>query len=223
MKKNLKITAIKKITPDVLQINLERPEGIEFKSGQAADISINKPGWEDKLRAFTFTSLPEDNFLQFTIKTYPNHQGVTNEMLSLSAGDELIYSGTFGDIQYKGEGIFLAGGAGITPFLSIFKQLEKENAIGKNKLIFGNKTSADIIEKEQFEKWLGQNFINVLSDENHPDYHHGFIDEAIIQKYMENDSDEYFYLCGPDPMMKAVEQHILHLGVPQNKIVREQF
>lgn len=223
MKKFLKIKSINKITPDVLQIDLERPEGIDFKAGQAADISINKPGWEDQLRAFTFTSLPEDDYLQFTIKTYPDHKGVTNEMLSLKEGEELIFSGTFGDIQYKGEGIFLAGGAGITPFISIFKNLEKENKIGANKLIFGNKTSADIIEKNRFENWLGDNFVNVLSNEEHPNYHHGFIDEAIIEKYIDNKESSYFYLCGPDPMMEAIEKQLQNIGIEKEKIVREAF
>lgn len=222
MKKFLTIKTITKITPDVLQINLERPEGIHFEAGQAADISINKPGWEDQLRAFTFTSLPEDDFIQLTIKTYPSHNGVTNELLNLKSGDELIYSGTFGDIQYKGEGIFLAGGAGITPFISILKVLNKAHKIGNNKLIFGNKTHKDIIEKDNFESLLGKNFINVLSDEKHNSYHHGYIDEAIIRKYMDNPSS-YFYLCGPDPMMKAIEQHLINIGIEKEKIIQEAF
>lgn len=86
--------------------------------GQAVDISINKPGWEEKLRAFTFTSLPKDEYIEFTIKTYPTHEGVTQQLLLLNKEDEIIIHDVFGSITYKGEGIFVAGGAGITPFIS---------------------------------------------------------------------------------------------------------
>lgn len=50
--------------------------------------------------------------------------GVTNELLSLKAGDNLIVNDIFGAIHYKGEGTFIAGGAGVTPFISIFRDLK---------------------------------------------------------------------------------------------------
>ena len=136
----VKILTIGHITRDALQIFTEKPQGIEFSPGQAIDISINKEGWEDEIRPFTFTSLPDDDYLQFTIKTYPSHKGVTNELLQLRKNDELILGDVFGAIEYKGEGCFIAGGAGITPFISIFRYLRSKNAIGDNKLIYGNKT-----------------------------------------------------------------------------------
>ena len=124
MKQVITITKLLKITPDVIRVTASKPEGISFVPGQAADISINMPGWEDKLRAFTFTSLPTDDYLEFTIKTYPDRKGVTHQLLTLQIGDKLIIHGIFGDIHYKGEGIFIAGGAGI-PLLSRFLNRSK--------------------------------------------------------------------------------------------------
>ena len=98
-------------------------------------------------RPFTFTCLPNDDYLEFTIKTYPSHKGVTNELLQLKQEDELILHDVFGAIAYKGEGVFIAGGAGVTPFISIFRFLRSKNEIGGNKLIFANKRKADIILK----------------------------------------------------------------------------
>ena len=121
---HVKIKSIKHVTHDVLQIVTEKPENLKFTPGQATEVSINRNGWMDKKRPFTFTPLPVDNFLQFTIKTYPSHQGVTNQLLKLNTGDELILHDVFGAIAYKGEGLFIAGGAGVTPFISIFKHLE---------------------------------------------------------------------------------------------------
>lgn len=105
----VKIKSIEHLTHDVLRIVAEKPANLSYEPGQAVDISINKPGWEKELRAFTFTSLPEDDHIEFSIKTYPSHNGVTNQLLSLHAGDELIVGDVFGDIHYKGEGIFIAG------------------------------------------------------------------------------------------------------------------
>jgi ferredoxin-NADP reductase len=80
---NVKILSIGHVTHDVLQIFTERPQQLDFNPGQATEISINKEGWQNERRPFTFTSLPSDDYLQFTIKTYPSHKGVTNELLRL--------------------------------------------------------------------------------------------------------------------------------------------
>ncbi|HAQ70567.1 hypothetical protein N9545_08400 [Salibacteraceae bacterium] len=80
-------------------------------------------------------------------------------------GDELIIGESWGTIGYKGEGTFISGGAGVTPFISIIRHLHFKNEIGNNKLIFANKQKSDIILQREFEAILGENFINILSDE----------------------------------------------------------
>ena len=109
----VKIKAIQHITRDVLSIKTEKPLQYNFRPGQATDVSINKAGWQSELRPFTFTCLPDDAYLEFTIKTYPSHKGVTNKLLELKPNDELILHDVFGAIAYKGEGVFIAGGAGV--------------------------------------------------------------------------------------------------------------
>lgn len=218
----VKIKTIEYLTHDVLKVVTEKPPTIQYQPGQAADISISRPDWEKELRAFTFTSLPSDDHLEFTIKTYPTHNGVTKQLLSLKKGDELLIHAVFGDITYKGEGVFIAGGAGVTPFISIFKQLEKENKIGNNKLIFANKTKSDIILEDRFHQLLGENFINILSDENIVNYEFGFISADLIKKHL-NELTPYIYLCGPEPMMQAVEKQLAQLGISESFIVKEAF
>ncbi len=218
----VKIISSEHLTHDVLRIVAEKPAGLTYIPGQAVDISINTPDWQNELRPFTFTSLPGEDHIEFTIKTYPSHQGVTNQLLSLGKGDELIIHKPFGDIHYKGEGIFIAGGAGVTPFIAIFRNLEKHHEIGNSKLIFANKTKADIILEEKFTKLLGENFINILSDENYPGYAHGYINAEFLKKQMDGNL-KYYYLCGPDPMMDAVEKQLASLGVAESSIVKEGF
>ena len=218
----LKIKSIEHITHDVLKIVVVKPLHYNFISGQATEVAINKDGWKDKKRPFTFTSLPEDDFLQFTIKTYPEHKGVTNELLQLKKDDELILHEVFGAITYKGEGVFIAGGAGVTPFISIFRDLQSKNKIGDNKLIFANKMKADIILEQEFKSLLGKNFINILSDEKTEEYAQGQITERFLKANI-SDFNQQFYLCGPPPMMEAVQKQLSNLGISKESITVEKF
>lgn len=218
----VKINSIKHVTHDTLQIVTEKPQNFNFTPGQATNVSINKKGWEDEKRPFTFTSLPEDDYLEFIIKTYPSHEGVTNEMLKLEANDELILSDVYGAITYKGEGVFIAGGAGVTPFISIFRYLDSINEVGNNKLIFGNKTKKDIILAQEFEELLGENVINILSDEETREYAHGFITKDFLENYFDK-SIRNVYLCGPPKMMELVKEKLEKMGVDKEAITEEEI
>jgi ferredoxin-NADP reductase len=218
----VKLNSIKHITHDVLQIVTEKPQKYTFTPGQATEVSINKSGWKDEKRPFTFTSLPIDDFLEFTIKTYPSHKGVTNELLKLKKDDELILHDVFGAISYKGEGIFIAGGAGVTPFISIFRYLQSKKKTGNNKLIFANKTKGDIILEPEFKNLLGNNFINILSDEKQKGYAHSHITADFLKAHISN-STKYIYICGPPPMMDAIEKQLIHLNVDEKHIIKEEF
>src|SRR5450759_262363 len=218
----VKITAIGKVTHDTIKIVTEKPQQYIFTPGQATEISINKNDWRDEKRHFTLTCLPENDYLEFTIKTYPDHKGVTNELLQLKKNDELILHDIFGAIAYKGEGVFIAGGAGVTPFISIFRYLQSKKEIGNNKLIFANKTKADIILEQEFKKLLGNNFINILSDEKAHGYANGQITEAFIKAHC-GGLNKIFYICGPPPMMEAIEKQLANLRVHERSIVKESF
>jgi len=216
----VKISSIERVTHDVLRIVTGKPIGFSFVSGQATEIAINKTGWLKEKRPFTFTCLPEDNYLEFTIKTYPAHKGVTNELLSLKKNDELILHDVFGAITYKKEGVFIAGGAGVTPFISIFRQLQSKNEIGNNVLVFANKTKADIILENEFKEMLGDAFINILSDEKVPGYHYGMISEDFLKANLPG-FERQFYVCGPPPMMDAILKQLTNLGVGKNAVTVE--
>lgn len=218
----VKIKSITNATHDVLRIVTEKPESYSFVSGQATEVSINKKVWSAKKNPFTYTSLPTDNFLEFTIRTYPQHRNVTNKLLKLVIGDELILHDVFGTISYKGEGVFIAGGAGVTPFISIIRYLKSRKEIGNNKLVFANKTKADIINEQEFKDLLGKNFINILSEEKVHGYDQGFITESFL---IENKIDKAgnYYLCGPPPMMDAIEKLLTQLQIQKKAIIKETF
>lgn len=217
------IRDIQQITHDVKQFKFDKPDGFEFVPGQATEVSIDKDGWREEKRPFTFTSLNEDPYLQFTIKTYPDHNGVTEQIGKLEEGDAFIIDDPWGTIQYKGPGVFLAGGAGVTPFIAILRRLAREENIEGNTLIFSNKTDRDIILKDEFEAMLGDHFINVITDEPTDDYIYldGFIDKAFLEEQID-DFDQPFYVCGPMPFNEAIMGYLKELGADPDALVFEE-
>lgn len=220
MKQLVEVRAIEHLTHDVVHLTFDKPAGYTFTPGQAADIAIDRPGWAETLSCFTFTSLPEEDHLEFVIKTYPSRKRVSNELLSVKPGEKLWLHDPFGDISYQGPGLFIAGGAGITPFLAILKGLEKRGEVGQNTLIFGNRTKGDIILEDYFRGLLGDRFVNVLSEEEVAGYGHGYVTADIIQAHQAAGLDHY-YLCAPPPMQAAVKKALAGLGVKPEQVVQE--
>jgi ferredoxin-NADP reductase len=216
----VKILNIEQVTHDVKRFRIEKPAGYSFLPGQATEVSINTTALRDEKRPFTFTCLKTASYLEFTIKIYTSRNGVTNELGKLKPGDELIIRDVWGAITYKGEGVFIAGGAGITPFISIFRDLQTRNEIMGNKLLFANKTKADIILEKEFQQLLGKNFINILSDEKAEGYYYGMMNEAFLKENI-TDLNKRFYVCGPPPMMDSVMKLLSGLGVGENSITLE--
>jgi ferredoxin-NADP reductase len=218
----VKILKIENVTHNVKRFTISKPPSYQFTPGQATDVVIDQPAWKAERRPFTFTSLNEWDTLEFTIKIYSDHNGVTNELGKLSPGDQLILHDVWGAIHYKGEGVFIAGGAGVTPFIAILRDLHRQHKIGNNKLIFSNRTKADIILKDEFEHMLGDNFINTITNEKTGEYDNEKIDKSYLEKNIKN-LDQYFYICGPDAMVEDIHKELLAIGVKEEKIVTEEF
>ena len=221
MEKIVKILSIRDVTHDVRSYQIEKPEGYQFQPGQATELSIHEDKWKEERRPFTFTSLNEWPYLEFTIKSYHDHDGVTHQLNTLKPGDELILRDVWGAIAYKGEGYFIAGGAGITPFIAIFRQLHKDGAIGSNQLYFSNKTRQDIILKDEFDSILGPNAHYILTREEDPAYRKGPINKEFLLREI-RDFSKPFYVCGPDKMVADINQHLAELGVNPETIVFEK-
>jgi ferredoxin-NADP reductase len=221
MEHKVKILEIEHLTHDVKKFQCEKPGGYDFVPGQATEVSINKEGWENEKRPFTFTSLAESPYLEFVIKIYKDHPGMTNELDSLKAGDELIVNDVWGAIEYKGPGYFIAGGAGITPFIAILRRLKKENKLQGNKLFFSNKTSRDVIIREELSSMLNGSAIYAITDELSEFGHNGFINEAFLRDHVD-DFSKNFYLCGPPKMVEAMQEVLGKLGASSEAVVFEK-
>jgi ferredoxin-NADP reductase len=217
----IRILSAEYITHDVRQFRLEKPEGFTFRPGQATELSVNKGEWKDKRNPFTFTSLRDAPYLEFTIKIYPERQGVTNQLSLLNPGDTVILREPWGAIEYKGPGYFIAGGAGITPFISILRNLKYEASVGDNKLFYSNKTDKDIILADELKFILGENAHFTISRQKDSKYDQRRIDENFLKAEV-NDFSKHFYVCGPDPMVFALTETLKKLGASPDTIVFEK-
>ena len=217
----VKLLETRQVTHDVKEFRFEKPKGYRFIPGQATDMTINKPGYTDKKNPFTFTGYNDDPFIQFTIKRYPDHHGVTDQLHQLQPGDTVIVHDVWGAIEYRGPGFFLAGGAGITPFLAILRQLHREKKAQGNSLFFSNKTVGDIIEHQELLDILGVSANFILSKDDTPGYFHTRIDKTFLKEQVSN-FKQPFYICGPDQMVADLTNTLKELGADPESLVFEK-
>lgn len=227
MGKIVKIKKIETVTHDVKRFVLEKPSGYKYIPGQATDVSINKPKWNKETHPFTFTSLNKDSNLELTVKgyprsIYPKHLGMTEALHKLKIGDELNISEPWGTINYKGPGVFIAGGAGITPFIAILRDLREKNKLSGNKLIFSNKTKDDVILEKEFREIFETNdLILTLTREKAEGYQNGRVDQKFLKEHIK-DFDQHFYICGPKIMVSDLKSILAKQGARTDSVVFEE-
>ena len=216
----VKVLKTEFLAHNVKRFIVEKPQGYTFIPGQATDVSINKPGLETELRPFTFTSTNDEDHLEFTIKIYKSHQGITAKMLEVNEGDELIIHEVFGAIHYEGPGLFLAGGAGITPFLAIFREQKRQGGFTGSTLFFANRNENDVFLREELKQLFGENYIDILSEPTAPQ-HPAFIEMKMLKEEVLKGTDR-FYICGPDKFIEIMVENLMSLGIRKNQIVIEE-
>jgi propane monooxygenase reductase component len=221
MQTSVKIIDTIPVTHNVRHYRVERPKGYGFSPGQATEMSIDRDGWRDEKRPFTFTSLPGADYLEFTIKSYFDHTGVTSQLWSLGAGDGLILRDTWGTIQYKGPGTFIAGGAGVTPFIAILRDLHAKGKIAGNRLIVSNQSEKDIILRDEFEAMEGLEIIWTVTGGGRTGLLQERIDSGFLERHVADFSGN-FYLCGPDSMVKDLRGLLEDAGADVGNVTWEK-
>lgn len=217
----VRIHTIESLNHNVRRLVTDKPEGYDFEPGQATLVAVDKEGFRDEKRPFTFTSLPSEEHLEFTIKTYPSHEGVTDMIDDLAEGDHLLIEDPWGAITYQGKGVFIAGGAGLTPMLAILKDQAAKKKDAVEGLIFSNKKRKDLFLKDELEACTNGKVLLTFTQETVDGAEKGRVNRDFLKRHVDR-FDQFFYVCGPPEMVDSVSGDLEELGADPDKIVVEE-
>jgi len=171
---------------------------------------------------FTISSAPAEDVLRLTIKASGNF---TRDLFAkLKEGADAIIEGAYGMFNYKTGGlkqIWIAGGIGLTPFLSFVRDMDGDLRHNVD-LYYTVRHPEEAIFVNELEAGAAKNprlkvHIRYSSKDG------SLTIEDIVKNAGGNVSGHDVYLCGPLPMMQAFEKKFLDLGLPKNNIHYEEF
>lgn len=142
-------------------------------------------------------------------------------MDDLKPGDNLLIEDAWGAIKFQGPGVFIAGGAGITPMLAILREQKQERSGAVHQLIFANSTGKDLFLAEELEGYVEGEFLKVFSQEKVPGAIYGRVNKPFLEKHLTN-LEENFYVCGPPKMVTDIQKALQEMGVDASRIVAEE-
>ncbi len=213
----VKLLKQEKVTHDVMGLTLERPAGFVFTAGQSIEISLEPPGGPVEKGTYSLLGLHDDQVLQVAMKTTPVNPAINAHLKRLETGGTLQISGPQDEVVYRGPGVFIAGGSGITAFMGIFRQLHKEAKLGGNLLICANKRGEDFCFEGELYTLFGTNLISILAMEDRPRNASGDIDPTFIRRHV-SQLEQPFYVCGPEPWVNAVADVLTEVGVAKSRM-----
>jgi len=215
------VKRVKKIG-DILEIYLEaKSKPIAFFPGQFVYLSFDDPELREA-HPFTFSSSPDNKIVRFSVKILGDY---TSKLKKLVPGTKAVIWGAHGRM-YQGfyankEVVCIAGGIGITPFLSLLEYEINHPKKRKIDLFYSVKSKNEAVYDRELEEWENrlERFI----------YHPNFGDSkprltmAKIKKTIGSVENKRFYLCGPTSMMKSMIKQLKNIGVKNNSIIFEDF
>jgi len=207
--------------------------GMRFIPGQFAWLTAWTSPFTDQEHPFSISSSASNpKLIAFTIKQLGDF---TSTIKDMQPGQQVYLDGPFGafsiDRQPHAKGyVFIAGGIGITPMMSMLRTLKERGDQRPLVLIYANNRWGDVTFREEIEKIqeeLNLKVVHVLADP--PDDwqgERGFVTKDILEKYLpkERQKDIYeIFICGPPPMMDIVEKLLPQVGVPLGDFHSERF
>ncbi|AHC13600.1 ferredoxin reductase family protein [Salinispira pacifica] len=240
-KKPYMLSSIEPLNHDVVQLSFAG-EDLDHKPGQFAFISLKIGDKTEPAHPFTISSSPISKDVVFTIKAVGDF---TSQLVDNHAGSSAYIEGPYGRFSYTNVDdssplLFIAGGVGITPMLSMLRLLRKDDPDRRIVFIWGNKTEEDIFLKEELREIQNDmknlKMVHVLSKAQDPgsvnaaqaaeipgllDY--GFVDESCLNRHAAVEKDWEVFVCGPPVMMSKLSKTLKVSGVPSAKVHMEKF
>lgn len=225
----------KEIAEDTMEFTFDTSGSeYDFKPGQHTDYALIDPPQTDAegdIRTFSFANAPGENKLVFA--TRMRDTAFKNSLQKIALGTKLKVKGPMGRMTLHQDetkpAVFLVGGIGITPFMSILRNVAANTPNRNIVLIYSNKNEASAAyyqELHQLETKLPNfEFVPSFTDEQPVGWQGetGRIDAAMASKYVPDPSGSIFYTAGPPAMVSAIIKLVEGLGVPEEQIRSEDF
>ncbi len=237
--RKLTVTDIHKTIRDavVLTLQPEANEQFEFVQGQYLTFRHEFDG-EELRRSYSICAGKDEDVLQVGIKRVDGGSFSTWANSELQIGDTLEAMSPMGNFYAKPSSdnphyLAFAGGSGITPILSILKTGLKNELSARFTLIYTNRNPNTIMFREELEdlknNYMGRfNVIHVLEDDSQDiDLFHGRVDgekcKQLFATWIDIESINMAYICGPEPMMLAISDALKKHGLERDQIRFELF
>jgi len=205
-------------------------EGMSFEAGQFAWITNESPFiFRENPFSFSTSSENDDKIFGFTIKELGDF---TSTIKDFKPGDTVYVDGPYGtfsmDEHRCKELVYIAGGIGSAPVMSMLRTLVDRNCKKNMVFFYGNPTWESIIyreELEELEQQLNLKLVHVLEKPTEDwQGERGFITADVLQRHLPaNYKEATYFLCGPLPMIEAVEGALHKIHVPSLHIFSEQY
>lgn len=222
------IRAKKQLTKDVFECQFEKPLGFDYLAGQFVQFLIPQ-GESIKRLAYSLSSIPSDDFIEFCIKIHDDGVGC-QYVLKMKENDTLNFQGPRGLFVHKENTTslsFIGTGTGIAPLLALVRdELENKNNTSEMRLLFGVRSEEDLFWITRLEelhtKYSNFTYTVTLSQPTAPETWTGLRGRVTehLQKYFES---QKFYLCGSAAMIKDVREILIKNGVEAKGIHFEVF
>jgi ferredoxin-NADP reductase len=229
MKWETKIEEIILRTADVTSYRFARPPELSYKPGQYFFVTI-KQGDKELTHHFSFSSSPtEKEYFEFTKKLTDHEYSMA--LKAVKVGDWARIDAPYGQFTFEGEYpkiALLAGGIGITPFVSMCKYAADKHLNSKITLFYGCRTENDLAFKQELENMQEENknlkivFI-VMEATSQWKGATGVITADMIKKELPDYLENVFYVCGPPPMVTVMEKLVASIGLQKEQLKLEYF
>ena len=204
-----------------------------FQAGQYIALFLEIDGIRTS-RPFSISSQPnQTGYYDITVKRVENGL-VSNYLLDhVNRGDELVSSGPegnfyFNPIIHKNTMVCIAGGSGITPFMSMIREIVDCGLDRTVHLFFGNRTDDDIIFHEELtdlsERFDNIYYVPVIEDPGAGfEGACGYVTGQLIRKLIGDIADKSFFICGPQGLYDFCLPELKGMGIPRRKIRQEMY
>lgn len=206
-------------------------EAAFFRAGQYVSVLLKING-SLVTRPYSICSSPleaKQGIVKITVRNVKDGFAAPYMLENFKVGDEVIISGPEGTFYYEElrdakNVIALAGGSGITPFLSMAYAIRDGLEDFNLTILFGSRTEENILFKKELDEVAAEcgkvKVVHVLSDEKKKGFENGFINAKLIKKYAPEGGYSIF-MCGPEAMYRFAEKEIESLGIERKFVRRE--